>query len=221
MRLLKFTLMILLFPMFLFAQKTEIGGFAGIANYQGDLMGPGFSLKNSGIAVGVLGKYHISDRLALRGGVNIARIKGDDNDFDENRRRQFAFQSTLIDVSGVFEFYLFKMKNSNSWDFKKSVRPYVYLGAGFVFSNPDVELPANKKRTEGEEDANKSAFTIPLGAGLQFNLSPATSLSGEVTFRSTAYDDLDGFSESANPLENDWYWMAGLVLTRRLGVVSN
>jgi hypothetical protein len=217
MRFLKLTILALLLPLCMSAQKTEVGVFAGIMNYQGDFVGPKASLKDSGPALGLLAKYHLSNALAIRASFNIGQIKGDDANFEDNRRRDFSFESNLFDLSGAIEYSFFSRdRYDDGGTFKKGISPYLYIGLGIVNASPEVTVPDGKTLTSEELDASTLHFMVPIGGGLKIDLSETLTLGAEITVRPTFSDYLDGLSESANPDKDDWYAMGGLTLTYRL-----
>lgn len=216
MRLLKLTLLAVMFPMFMYAQKTQVGVFAGLANYQGDLVESSFTLKESSFAFGALLKHDLSTKLAIRAGLNFGKIKGDDANFSDRENRGYSFESNIFDLSAGLEYtFLAKDRYDAGGSFQKTVSPFIYLGAGIINSN--VSIDDNIVRTQEELDAGNLHFALPIGLGLKADLTERVTLAGEFSFRATFSDYLDGFSESANPDENDWYWLAGLTLTYRLG----
>lgn len=217
MRLLKLTLFALLMPLCMTAQKTEVGVFAGLATYQGDFVGPDLTLKDAGPAFGLLAKYHLNNKLSIRAALNLGQLKGDDNNFDDNRRRGFSFKSGFFDLSGSIEYsFLSKNRYDDGGTFKKGFSPFIYVGLGFVNATPDVTTANGKELTAAENDASSLHFMIPIGGGLKFDLTESLTLAADVSLRPTFSDYLDGLSESGNPNENDWYALGGLTLTYRL-----
>lgn len=216
MRLLKLTFIALMLPMFMYAQKTEVGVFAGITNYQGDLVEPSFSLKDSGLGLGVLVKHHLSTKLAVRAGLNFGKIKGDDSNFKENEGRAYSFESNIFDLTAGLEYtFLAKDRYDAGGTFQKTVSPFVYIAAGIV--NSDLTIDDKIVRTQDEIDAGNLHFALPIGLGLKADLTERITVAADVSFRATFSDYLDGFSESANSDKNDWYFLGGLTLTYRLG----
>lgn len=216
MRLLKLTLIALMLPMFMYAQKTEVGFFAGITNYQGDLVEPGFSLKDSGLGLGVVLKHHLSEKLAIRAGLNAGKIKGSDANYDERVTRGYSFETNFFDLSAGLEYtFLGKERYDAGGTFKKTVSPFAYLAVGVV--NADVSVDDKIGRAQEELDASSLHFALPIGLGLKADLSERITLAADVSFRASFSDYLDGFSESANPDKNDWYFLGGLTFTYRLG----
>lgn len=218
MRLIKLTIIVLFLPFCMSAQKTEVGVFAGITNYQGDFVGPDFSLKSSGVALGLLAKHHLSSKIAIRASLNFGKIKGDDANFDNNKRRDFSFETNMFDLTGAVEYsFITRNRYDDGGTFKKGFSPYVYLGIGFINASPEVTLSNGKELTDAEKDASTLHLSVPMGAGLKFDLNERMTIGAEGSLRASFSDYLDGLSESGNPEDNDWYFLAGLTFTYRLG----
>lgn len=220
MRLLKLTLIAIMFPVFMYAQKTEVGVFAGVANYQGDLVESGLTLKDSKFAIGLLMKHHLSSKLAIRAGVNVGKFAGDDANFDGRENRGYSFETNFFDLTAGAEYtFLGKDRYDAGGTFKKTISPFIYVMAGIV--NTDVSVDDKIIRTQDEIDATSLHFSLPIGGGIKADLTERITLAGEVSFRATFSDYLDGFSESAGVDENDWYFLGGVTLTYRLGEGSD
>lgn len=219
MRFLKLTLIALFLPVFMVAQKTEVGLSLGLSTYQGDLVEPSFSYKDASFSVGGLLKHHLNTKLALRAGLNFGKIQGDDANFDEKENRGYSFESNIINfhVGGEYTF-LAKPRYDDGGTFQKTISPYIFVALGFV--NSDVTVPSNIQRTPEEVDASSFHFSLPVGLGLKADLSERITLGIEATLHATFTDYLDGFSESANSDEDDWYFFSGATLTYRLGKAS-
>lgn len=223
MRLFKLTIVLLLLPLCIYAQKTEVGVFGGIINYQGDFVGPDISLKSSGLAFGVLAKHHINSKIAVRASLNFGKIKGDDANFEDNARRNFSFESPMFDLTGAIEYsFLTKNRYDDGGTFKRGFSPFVYVGIGIINANPDVTVPENSHvmLTQEELDASNLHLSVPIGVGLKFDLNERSTLAGEASLRATFSDYLDGLSEAGGPDKDDWYYMVGLTYTYRLGEMN-
>ena len=216
MRLIKLTIIVLFLPIYMSAQNAEVGVFAGITNYLGEFVGTDLTLKESRPAAGIFLRHHFNSKLAIRGAFNFGVIKGDDDNFDDNRRRDFSFKSSMYDLTGVIEYsFLSKYKSDEEGVFEKGFSPYIYAGFGLVNTNPSVTLANGKRLTKEELDASNMHISLPIGLGLKFDISERMVLGAEATLRATFSDYLDGLSESGNPDEDDLYWMAGLTLSYR------
>ena len=216
MRFFTFTIIALLLPMVAFSQKTEIGVALGITNYQGDLVEPSFSLKESNLIYGGLLKHHFSPKLALRAALNFGKITGDDANFDELSNRGFSFESNIFEFGAGIEFTPFgRQRYDDGGTFQKTISPFVYIGLGFISTNPDIDDTI--KRTSEEIDAGSLLLSIPLGIGFKADLSERWTFAVDLSSRATGSDYLDGFADSANPDKNDWYFIGALTMTYRLG----
>lgn len=215
MRLFKLTLLALLLPLTMMAQKTEIGLYAGLQSYQGDLAEADFTLKGSSYAVGLLLKQHLSTKLAVRAGLTIGQLTGDDENFDELEGRGWSFESNTFAVNAGLEYtFLAKERYDAGGTFQKTVSPYAFVMLGITSSDAEV---SGLTQTQEEMDAGTVFFGIPVGLGVKLDLSERLTFGAEASTVLVFSDYLDGISESANPDKNDAYFTAGVSLTYRLG----
>jgi hypothetical protein len=91
---------------------------------------------------------------------------------------------------------------------KRSISPYLSLGAGLVFFDPTLNVSGTEGRTvtpkELNQDYSKINFITPIGAGIKVYLTDTWSLHAGVMLMPTYADYIDGASDSRNPSDNDW-----------------
>jgi len=220
MRLFKLTLIALLLPLTMMAQKTEFGIYAGLQAYQGDLADPDFTLRDASFAFGVLAKHHLSSKLAIRAGLTIGNLEGADANFDRLEGRDWSFEANTFDFNAGIEYtFLGKDRYDAGGTFQKTISPYAFVMLGVV--NSDVDVSDNVPLTSEELDAGSLLFNIPVGVGVKADLSERLTLGVEGSLRLVFSDYLDGISESANPDKNDAFFTLGVSLTYRLGQGSD
>jgi outer membrane protein OmpA-like peptidoglycan-associated protein len=223
MKKLRLVSIALLIPLFAVSQEKWEGGiFLGYSNYLGDLVEPGFTLDEAHPAFGILIRNHVTPRLGLRLNLDMAKISGDDNNYDRNRSRGASFESSLIELSVVGEYeFLGHKRFSKDGHFKRTFSPYLYGGVGAGFFDPKVEASELRPGSEIEKDINadysNTHFAIPLGAGLRFDITRKVNLGLELGWRVTFSDYLDGIKLAGDPDDNDIYMMGGLALGFRFG----
>ena len=120
-------------------------------------------------------------------------------------------------------------ENGNKLIRKRAIVPYGILGIGFGNIKPTTDY--NNRTTPNtiasatliaEDQAktaasNKTHLVIPIGGGLRVNLTKRIALGGEIAFRPTFSDLIDGVSASGNSKRKDWYSTALLTLSRSFG----
>ncbi|MEO1261358.1 MAG: DUF6089 family protein [Bacteroidota bacterium] len=241
----KLILLLLLIPAMAFSQDEEdtatvqpdsssssgewsAGIFVGYSNYLGDLVDPTFTFDQSGAAFGIFVKNQLSHRFGLRANLYYGNIKGDDANYSRNENRGTSFESSIVELAVRAEFDLRKKKNysfkegdtefTESGKYDRKVIPYVFLGLGAAFADPDA-VYGNPSRPGEMADINadysNTHIAIPIGLGLRVDLSRKVYLGLEWGQRLTFTDYLDGVSESGGPDKNDWYIMGGLTLGMR------
>ncbi len=235
MKNLKLILLAFLLPTFAFAQDEEqaekapassgewsAGLFVGYSNYLGDLVAPTFTFDESNPAFGIFIKNQLSHRFGLRASLNLAKLSGDDNNYEQNQARGTSFESSLVELAVRGEFDFRKKKNYDyqegntefvqSGAYKKKVVPYIFFGMGAAFTNPDVTYknPNGTLEMQEKNSFSKTHLAIPIGAGLRIDLSRKMYLSLEWGERISFTDYLDGVSITGSDKFNDVYAMGGL-----------
>lgn len=241
MKNLKLILLLLLLPALTFSQdgeeylETEVdtaksgngewsaGLFLGYANYLGDLVEPTFTFDQANPAFGIFVKNQISHRFGLKGNLNYSNLEGSDLNYERNLSRGSSFETSIVELAirGEYEFRKKEYYNqkegetefTQSGNYKKKIVPYIFLGVGAAFLNPDIKYGNPNRPLEVEEmstDFSNTHLTIPVGLGLRIDLSRKIYLGLEWGQRLTFTDYLDGVSISGDESNNDVYVMGGL-----------
>ncbi len=197
-----FTITLSLFSTAVYAQrKTDIGFFAGVPWYMGDLSAVIPAPHVVPPAIGPIIRYNFNMRNALRAHAVFYAL----GDSDENFRDVGAeFQSSFVDLGLDFEF--------NWWPYKAASRkekysPYVSAGLGYSLNYAGGSV---------------SHLYLPFGGGMKVNLGPRLSGGVEVNMRKTFTDLIDGITnlggEGVQTLvgNNDWYLFTGVFLTYKI-----
>lgn len=194
--------------------QLELGLMAGAMLYTGDAHCEKFLFKNSlSPSGGAYLRYYLTDNLSLRANLLAGKIKGDDRNYpgDEHGDRNFKFTSSIIDFNGTIELEPWGHKRYSSGRFRRILSPYIFIGAGFVNANPDVDYNEagnpNLATQIAFDKANttKVNFSTPFGIGWRYDLSPRLTIGAEASYRVPFTDYLDGISKSGNPDAKDWY----------------
>jgi len=116
--------------------------------------------------------------------------------------------------------------------FEKQFSPYVFVGVGYTVSQSRLDVresnffdnngdPRSGEAWEGVTNENQGLNTmlsVPFGGGVRLDFTEFLSISGEASWRWTNSDFLDGFTGGDNqPVNSDWYFFMGIVLTHTLG----
>lgn len=210
------------------AQQTPWEGsiFLGASNFMGDVVEPRvFTLSETNMAYGLQLQRNISSNFGVRLSLLRGKLSGDDTNFASLQARAFSFENTVTEMglSLVWEPWG-QQRFAESGRFSRIISPYVFLGAGINFSNPETDfskttIDGNTSQIAEDQaaDTQTANFTIPAGIGLRYDLSQAWTLGLELGLRPGFTDYLDGVSQAANPNKDDWYAIGGLNLTYRMG----
>lgn len=158
--------------------KMEIGGALGGSFYLGDA-NYSTPFKDMGIAGGVVARYILNQRMAIKGNLIAGRIAGDTRDFDNKYPGldDISFKRAIIDLGAQFEYNFLPYGNGYGFRGGKRFTPYILGGLGFTYAPP----PAN------------GVFTLnfPIGIGVKYKLKDRLNIGLEFTMRFSLSDKLD------------------------------
>ncbi|MEK7257522.1 MAG: DUF6089 family protein, partial [Bacteroidota bacterium] len=91
----------LFLPLLAIAQKQmEVGGFAGFANYQGDLSENQIQFGETKLAYGAFWRYHLHKKFKIRGNGYLGTVTGDDKNADSMlKERGWSFKSYILEFA--------------------------------------------------------------------------------------------------------------------------
>lgn len=170
--------------------RYEVGVMVGGNSYYGDANYSSL-MKNMNIMGGIVGRYNINPRLAVKANLAVARISGSTADFD-NRfpGGDVDFSRTLYDLGAQFECHFFAYGDGLGYKRTHRLAPYIFAGAGMTFAPEPAE--------------NVFTMNLPVGLGVKYKIAPRINLGCELSFRFTLSDDLDVTKETA-PVLSDPY----------------
>lgn len=191
-------------PLILFAQSApEVGIFAGVSTYSGDLTQPSITYRQSHPTIGFLIRKSVYKNFALRLGVDFGKISGADslNKDSSLRLRNLSFRSSLVDVHLLAEYNFLNYQETG-------FTPYVFAGISVYHFDPytldsnglKVYLPPLSTEGEGlpqypnRKPYNLTQMSIPFGAGVKYALTPGINLGFEFRINKTFTDYLDDVS---------------------------
>lgn len=199
------------------AQIHETGIFLGGSNYIGDIGATNYILPNN-FAGGIIYKYNLNPRIALRGTFTYAQITADDADSKNAGRklRDLRFTNTIKEMAVGMEFSYFEYGSES-----KSLQYTPYILIEFAAFNYNVAVRETAPNQYDYE--SKTSYSIPFGIGYKTKLSESFAVGLEVGVRYTFKDDLD-FNNSDIPSlqygninSNDWYVFSGVNLVYTFG----
>jgi hypothetical protein len=192
----------------LLSGQGELGVFAGISNYQGDLAS--YSLQGGfkaliGPVIGVHGGYELNRSFQLRADLLYTRLAGDDAlaEKEETRQRNLDFFAPVIQLAVGADWNILGLSSSEVGSFT----PYITAGVSIFYFNPRTVYMGDKVAlhplgTEGQylddypDQKPYSLFqtTLQLGGGLKLIASEQIILAIEGMFSYTFTDYIDDAS---------------------------
>jgi len=197
--------------------KADLGIFLGGSYYLGDI-NPAKQFYSTNFAIGGLYRHNFNHRFALRAGVILGALQGDDEDFADKyfyqEMRDRRFHTVLMDATVQLEFNFLDYETTSEDNY---FTPYVSLGAAFT-AVPNAVYPYQP--------------SVPFGTGIKYNINYRLSIGAEWSFRKTFTDLIDSVTGLEDiPLnqqlqdglyqykqkgyfhENDWYSLCGIFVT--------
>ena len=201
---------------FLQAQSHEIGVFLGGSNYVGDIGRTNYLYPNE-FAGGIVYKYNINPRIALRGNYNLIPISGNDQDAENLYRQQLgrSFTNTVQEFAAGVEFNFYEY---NIPDYRTSFTPYILAQfAAINYKSPGRLINANTIELK-----NAFSYALPVVIGIKGRLSDDLAFALETGARYTFTDKLDYSTSEIPSLDfegngNDWYFFNGLSIVYTFG----
>lgn len=209
--------------------KFQFGIGAGTFIYQGDLTPSSIgSYKTLKPVINIFASKFLSSSFSLRANLAFGGLKGDDAKYDNpeyRQQRNFNFRTPVTEISGLGEWNILG-KNYVT----RGIAPYVFGGIGYAFlkikrdwSNlntayfgAESDFMTNLSM-DALQSLPKGLLVFPVGIGARYYLSDKIGISAETSYRFTSTDYLDGFSRSANPSKNDYYYSHTIGVVYRLG----
>lgn len=198
------------------SQTHEIGFFAGGSNYVGDIGSTNYIHPNE-FSGGLVYKYNLNPRIALRGTYTYIPVSGNDKDADNTFRqnRGTSFSNTIHEFAAGVEFNFFDYNINN---YSTTFTPYILAEvAAFNYKSPEPTSSSNTVLLK-----NKFSYTIPVGIGLKGRLADNLAIAFETGVRFTFVDDIDFTTDKINSLDfggngNDWYVFSGVSIVYTFG----
>ncbi len=203
---------------------TDIGGKKGFGGKYFKDLNPGNTNVVAGIYFGALYK----DMVGLRLEANFGKVSAHDSvlsnvpmkDIARARyNRNLSFRSNITEISLIAELYpLYAFVDWTMYE-RSAPRfsPYIMAGVGYFKFNPQANLNGRwvnlqPLSTEGQgfqeypdrQPYKLNGFSIPVGAGVKYELSPMVNLRVEFLYRPTNTDYIDDVSTTYIDKENDF-----------------
>ncbi len=194
----------ILFATVVFAQRHEIGFFAGGSYYLGDLNESNqFGMMSP--AGGLVYRYAINPRWAVKFNAHYGTLRGDDKITNKPmKHRNLHFKSPLADIGGQLELNFLEYETGSE---QRRFSPFIFLGFSVFRFNPMAQYDGKWYELQplGTEGQGTTAYpdrkpysltsvAIPFGIGFKFSLGTNTSLGIEWGLRKTFTDYLDDVS---------------------------
>ncbi len=205
-------ILFIFFSKFTSAQIYEAGVLVGASNFIGDVGSDYYILPNAP-AGGLILKYNVNPRIALRFNFMHIGLKGDDKRSDNSFREQrnVNFSNGLAEISFGTEFNFFEYTLTSIYT------PYILTQVSAFQYKTSNRLENRELRTK-----SNIALAIPVGLGFKGRITGELAYAIEGGVRFTFKDDLDYTNEKIEPLNfggqgDDHYMFVGVSLVYTFG----
>ncbi|NQV01048.1 MAG: outer membrane beta-barrel protein, partial [Bacteroidia bacterium] len=199
----RYSLLVLLSLIFVFsgsAQDLEVGVFGGGSYYLGDV-NPSGHFKGTQPAYGVLARYNINSRWAVKLSGTRGKITGNASGTWFLPDRNLQFESPVTDISAVAEFNFLPYFTGSKRNF---ITPYVYAGIGMFFFKPSsggvklqpIGTEGQQVGYEGRKPYSLIGFNIPFGLGVKIGITRKIGMALFWELNKTFSDYLDDISKT-------------------------
>lgn len=180
--------------------RYEVGVMVGGSSYYGDANYNSL-INNLNIMGGLLGRYNINPRMAVKANLAFAGISGstagNGNRFPGG---DVEFSRMLCDLGAQFEYNFFAYGDGTGYKSTRRFTPYVFAGLGCTYAPSPAE--------------HVFAMNIPMGVGVKYKIAPRINLGCELSFRFTTSDKLDVTKETAPILDDPYGIKSGAMKNR-------
>ncbi len=200
-----------------YSQINELGIHVGGSNYIGDV-GREIYIYPNDFSFGLIYKWNINPRMAMRVSASYIRIKDNDANASNAIRNAhgYSFRNVVKEAAVGIEYNYYDYSlTKEGW----GTTPYIILElAAFSYNVVKSETIPGKFTT-----GSNIGITVPFGIGYKTRLARNVGIGFETKFRYTFKDNLD-YNNTAipslnfgNPDSNDWYVTTGINLVFGFG----
>lgn len=190
------TVILLLLPAFVVSAqeleyKMELGAMAGGSFYMGDVSNMGL-LSNGALAGGILARYNINPRMAVKSNLALGRIKGTtigkENKFPNGEHNTFS--RNIYEFGVQYEGHFFAYGTGVGYKDSRRIAPYLLGGIGVTYA----PKPAD----------HVFALSFPLGFGVKYKFAERINAGVEWAVYFTTSDRLDVTNTSGLVLDDPY-----------------
>lgn len=183
-----------------FGQRLEAGVFGGGSYYLGDI-NPGTHFQSIQPAVGVLARYNLNTRWAVRLMGNYGKVVADDAVSAYRTDRGLKFESNITEVGTVVECNFLDYFIGSELTY---VTPYIFGGVSAFLFKPQADgVNLQELGTEGQNEGfdgrdkyGLTQLSFPFGIGVKYSVNRSLGLGLEWGLRKTTTDYLDDISST-------------------------
>lgn len=170
--------------------RYELGVMGGMSGYYGDA-NYHVPFKNINAMGGVLWRYNINPRMAVKSALSVAGISGNTADYDNRYPgADVAFSRALYELGAQFEYSFWAYGDGTGYKSTHRLVPYIFAGVGVTFAPKPAQ--------------HVFAANLPIGLGVKYKVVQRLNIGCELSFRFTTTDKLDVTNRAALVLDDPY-----------------
>lgn len=215
-------------------RRYEVGGGIGMTQVFGDIGGTidnenwyglkDLKLDETSLVFPLYVRYKIDPVVSVKTNLALGFGHGDDNESRNDRGRSYKTMLTEFSVQGEYYFLSEEKRYRSAAMFNRrgmvnnymSFSAYGFLGVGATYVNADVTF--TQEIVLGRDDIKENSFglVIPFGIGLKYTIDDRWLIQGELGYRYSLSDYLEGYNQLLHSKHNDVYYFLSLSVGYRL-----
>lgn len=219
-------------------RRYEVGGGIGMTQVFGDIGGTlesenwyglkDIKLDETSLVVPIYARYKIDPRYSVK--ANLALGFGHGEDAGSRNDRGRSYKTRLLEFSAQGEYYFLSedTRRTSAAMFNKrgminnymSFSAYGFLGVGGTYSNATVNF-TQEQFPKDDIRASNIGVVFPFGVGIKLTLDDRWLVFGELGYRYSITDYIEGYKQTEASKHNDVYYFLSISVGYRLDTSRN
>jgi hypothetical protein len=177
--------------------RCELGVMGGMSSYYGDA-NYHVPFKNINAMGGVVWRYNINPRMAVKSDFAVAGISGSTADY-ENRYPggDVEFTRAVYELGAQFEYNFLAYGDGVGYKKTRRLAPYIFAGLGITYAP--------------KPEQHVIAANVPVGMGVKWKVVQRLNVGCELSYRFTFSDNLDVTHKGGTTLDDPYGINSGIM----------
>ncbi|MBN1599459.1 MAG: hypothetical protein JW894_14285 [Bacteroidales bacterium] len=205
-------------------RRYEVGGGLGITQVFGDIGGTidesnwlglkDIQISETNLAVPLYLRYKLDPVYSIKFNTVLGFGRGDDKNSRNDRGREYKTMLLEFSVQGEYYFLSEEKRYKSAAMFNKrgmlnnyaSFGAYGFIGVGGVYSKSTITYTTSDPAPSDDVKPNNFGVVFPVGLGIKYIIDDRWLINGELGYRISVTDYIEGFSQLEYSKRNDVYY---------------